>query len=204
MCITFAQCTTLITQILYTVVPTNFNWQWKNTQSFVFKNWLDQPLQLLSASVFARPRSTFFLPPMQPGCNGAVCYCNDRDFCNSCNSLLRLHSALLVLAFFAKPQSLIVSLQHIQSLQVPHTFKRDSVTRFSTTFFVKKSQPGPHINRQKRFRELFHFSEYVRDCKTRKSRVRLVNDCADTMSAWAMTMLTHAFSRIYSRKQNIS
>ena len=34
----------------------------------------------------------------------------------------------------------------------------DSVTRFSTLFYPK-TPPGPHTNRQKRFREIFRFRE---------------------------------------------
>ena len=41
-------------------------------------------------------------------------------------------------------------------------------------FFAYKIRPGPHMNRRKRFRELFRFCEDIR------SRVRIVNNYADT------------------------
>ncbi|XP_023347291.1 uncharacterized protein LOC111716106 isoform X1 [Eurytemora carolleeae] len=39
----------------------------------------------------------------KPGCNGAVCYCNDRDFCNSAlqlHSVHTVHTVLSVLSLF--------------------------------------------------------------------------------------------------------
>ena len=36
-------------------------------------------------------------------------------------------------------------------------YLRHSVTRFSTIVFAYKIRPGPHMNRRKQFRELFHF-----------------------------------------------
>ena len=39
----------------------------------------------------------------------------------------------------------------------------DSVTRFLHIFFAKQIRPGPQMNRQNRFRELFRFREDIRE-----------------------------------------
>ena len=49
-----------------------------------------------------------------------------------------------------------------------------SITRFSTLFYVTKTQPGPHMNRQNGLAKLFTKTTVC---------VRAVVDYADTMSA---------------------
>ena len=46
---------------------------------------------------------------------------------------------------------------------------------FYNIFVAEKIRPVPHVNRQKRFRELLHFRDDIR-----KKRVGVVNDYADT------------------------
>ena len=45
--------------------------------------------------------------------------------------------------------------------------------------FYKKTPPEPHMNRQKRIREIFRCREDIRE----KTCVRVVNDKRDTVSA---------------------
>ena len=85
---------------------------------------------------------------------------------------------------------------------------RDSVTRFSTLFlYTKKTSPGPHMNRQKRFFKTFSF--HVDICEKQLSAqstttpthcqcgqqlrghcVSVVKDYVDTVSAQSTTMRT--------------
>ena len=65
------------------------------------------------------------------------------------------------------------------------------------TFIIQKTPPGPHMNRKKRFREIFRFCEDIREKRVcpqsqqlRWHRISIVNDYANTMSARSMTMLT--------------
>ena len=64
---------------------------------------------------------------------------------------------------------------------------RDSVTRFSTLFlYTKKTSPGPHMNRQKRFFKTFSFHVDIGE----KTTVCVVNYYADTLSVWSTTTRT--------------
>ena len=53
------------------------------------------------------------------------------------------------------------------------------------TFFIKILHLGPHINRQKRFREIFSFCKDIRE-----KRVRVVIDYAHTLATKSLTMPT--------------
>ena len=59
-----------------------------------------------------------------------------------------------------------------------------------STFFYQKTPPGPHMNRQKRFRKIF-FVFVKKFAKTCEKHVSVVNDYADIVSAQPRTTLTH-------------
>ena len=62
---------------------------------------------------------------------------------------------------------------------------KGTMSRDFRDFFIKILHLGPHINRQKRFREIFSF------CKdNREKRVRVVIDYADTLATKSLTMPT--------------
>ena len=55
------------------------------------------------------------------------------------------------------------------------------------TFYIKKTPPRPHMNRQNWFCEIFHFQEDIREKRPRV--VDLVNPYMDTVSKYSSKQL---------------
>ena len=80
--------------------------------------------------------------------------------------------------------------------QLYHQSLNGQITRFSTFFFLQKTPPGPHMNMQKQFCEIFCFLEDNREkCVSAQSLTILTwrqhsLDYADKMLSWLLNTLT--------------
>ena len=90
-----------------------------------------------------------------------------------------VHMSTCLIQYHAVSNYLILSVPYILTIspRVSITIKGTVLRNFRP--FYKKTPPEPHMNRQKRIREMFRCREDIRE----KTCVRVVNDKRDTVSA---------------------